>query len=99
MPKVTHSESAFQGVRVSSHSRKHGLLVESRRQEGSKTTYQEGDIALSEASRVGSLLGTGYTKSSAGRGILERTAFLARRASTSKFRLKKGSRAVLKPGR
>lgn len=27
-----------------------------------------------------------------------RTAFLARRASTSKSRLKKGSRAVLKPG-
>lgn len=31
-------------------------------------------------------------------GILVRTAFLARRASTSKSRLKKGSRAVLKPG-
>lgn len=32
-------------------------------------------------------------------GILVRTAFLARRASTSKSRLKKGSRAVLRPDR
>lgn len=32
-----------------------------------------------------------------GEGILVRTAFLARRASTSKSRLKKGSRAVLRP--
>lgn len=34
-----------------------------------------------------------------GRGILVRTAFLARQASTSKCRLNKGSRAVLKPDR
>lgn len=32
-----------------------------------------------------------------GEGILARTAFLARRASTSKSRLKEGSRAVLRP--
>lgn len=47
-------------------------------------------------------LALGRAKSSEGAwdgGILVRTAFLARQASTSKSRLKKGSRAVLKPDR
>lgn len=38
LPKVTHSESAFQGERGSSHSKKHGLPhLESKRQKRSRT--------------------------------------------------------------
>lgn len=51
MPKVTHSESAFQGVRGSSHSRKHGLPIGEQEAEGSRTTYQEGDITLPEGTQ------------------------------------------------
>lgn len=45
------------------------------------------------------LAGQGQVQGRGGKGALARTVFLARRASTSKSRLIKGGRAVLKPGR
>lgn len=110
LAQVTHSESAFgrgqlpRGDKATQTSRFPSGSWD--RQEGPRGQGCLGEhLAFPRGvwgGRGGLCLALGRAKSSEGArdgDILVRTAFLARQASTSKSRLKKGSRAVLKPER
>lgn len=115
LAQVTHSESAFGegaahtlGNKVTQASVTSPLGSKNRQEGpegpglpgGEHSAFPGGPGGIGQR---GLCLAPGKAKSSegevGGKGILVRTVFLARRASTSKSRLKKGSRAVLKPGR